>query len=91
MRILMLILSLVLLGCASTPYARLDIGYKMHQTETLGISCDSKFVVRGELGITYKGYVAGVNHQSQPMCGWPVDNRSEIVIDQIFAGKIWWF
>lgn len=85
------LLTVLITGCANTPYARLDVGYKMHQTETRGISCDSNITVRVELGVMYKGYVAGVNHQSQPMCGWPVDNRAEIVIDQIFAGKIWTF
>lgn len=91
MKILIAILMLTLTACESIPYLKVGIGYKTHGTELDYLPCESKIIGRAEAGFMFDGYTVGYNHDSQLMCGWPVNKLNEISTDQIFIDKTWTF
>lgn len=77
-KLVMALTVMSLIGCAGTPYVRGGIGLKFHENKITGAGvCESAISARGEVGVTYDYIVVGIAHHSQPLCGWPFNDKYE--------------
>lgn len=92
MKITLIALSILLTGCAQMgePYLKAGLGYKFRETNidftrNNGDTSNSKITARFELGYELDNITYGVSHHSQPLVGWPTDNRDEYAKTEFFV------
>ena len=88
MKKLILVLTLLMSGCAATDnaYMKVGTGYKFNEAEVRwdGGATNTPLSVRFELGSTYENFTYGYSHHSQVSSGFPFNNDKEYFKDEIF-------
>ena len=81
-----LVLVLILLtGCSSTPYIKVDLGAKLEETNRVK-SHPVSFT--GEIGLEFGPITGGARHRSQPFTGWPFNDSKEYYVNEFFISYI---
>jgi hypothetical protein len=84
------IIIILLAGCTATPYAKIGLGYKFQESETVwymnGIETPNHPIsARGEAGFKIVEWSFGISHHSQLMEGWPFNNHGEYSKTEFFV------
>ena len=96
MRILLLVL--LLSGCAGTPYVKVGVGYKIQESPHYKI-LDNGWAVEGgdpisariQTGVENGNWTYGIDHHSQWFSGPPFDNGYEYGKTEVFVDYKWSF
>jgi len=93
---LLFAVSLLLCGCASSPYAEVGIGYQLDSMTDYWLQtsrdwqCSKQPQVHGEVGLEWdNGWTLGYHHQSWLNCGGPFNSSPEVYTDDIRITKKW--
>lgn len=91
MKVLILVLLTLTIGCSSThkPYVKIGTGYKSQESQIdFGSGIDKSLVYKIscqiELGVDYKSFSYGIRHVSQCFVSWPFNNKDEYAKDELF-------
>ena len=86
-----LIFAIILAGCNTTPYARIQYEYQLNETKLKDLCrggvCNesSPHVIRAEAGIKLRVkhivYRGGICHSSKLDHGWPINDKAEYYSD----------
>lgn len=86
-KLLLLIMPTLLSGCATTPYVKVGVGYKLQSTEVRwddGRVGDDPISARFEVGYENNIISYGVSHDSQWFTGKPFNDNMEYSKTELF-------
>lgn len=86
-KLLLLIMPTLLSGCATTPYVKVGVGYKLDATEIRwndGHTGDSPYSARIQAGFKHGSFSYGVDHHSQWLTGAPFNDMQEYQKTELF-------
>lgn len=81
------VLVAALSGCASTPYVKVGVGYKVAETNLFhkGERVNDPISARMELGMETETITYGISHHSQYFSGFPFNNDHEYSKTELFV------
>lgn len=93
MKYLIIVLSLLLSGCANSYYAKVGAGYKLQESQIdwYDGSSNDPISARMEVGAKSGPIIYGLSHRSQYFTGTPFNSKSEYHVNEIFVDYEWQF
>jgi len=93
---LLVVLSILITGCTSTPYIAIGVGYQndrgtdWYQHTAREWTCDKHDTFHAEVGTEWdSGWSVGYHHQSGVSCGKPFNTHPELYRDELIVTKRW--